>query len=486
MSREVKVWLVGAGPGSPGLLTIRARDVLSQAEVVLYDRLVNPALFTWAPETAKWIDAGKTPRGRRIEQNEIHRLLLRYAKKGKRVVRLKGGDPFVFGRGGEEAQALSQARIPFEVVPGITSGIAAPAFAGIPITQRGLSSEVTFRIGAQAEGSTTGKTLVGYMTVEGLEEFLLRAQNLGFSRTTPAGLIGSGTCHKQKTIFGTIHDLAQKAKKSDVGAPAIVVVGPVVDLRRELAWWERLPLAGKRVVLTMSEAMGKGWRERFEDLGAEVWELPMSRLEVIPPQRSWVRQIVQADWLVFTSAAAVRAFPRAVGDIRRVAKAKFAVVGKATAEVLRSIGLEPDFVGPGPGGEALARHWPKTAKGKVLHLRGSIGEGTFVSILKSKGIHSREISLYKNASAASLTLPVLKALRQEGADWVVFASGSAALRFRNLCPNWRKGEPRTAVIGPATATLARATGWKHIAVAKDASVDGVLRVMLPSLKSRRQ
>ncbi|NDH85492.1 uroporphyrinogen-III C-methyltransferase, partial [bacterium] len=317
MSKEIKVWLVGAGPGSPGLLTIRGRDVLSQAEVVLYDRLVNPALFTWAPDKAEWIDAGKTPRGRRMEQKEIHRLLLRYAKKGKRVVRLKGGDPFVFGRGGEEAQALSRARIPFEVVPGITSGIAAPAFAGIPVTQRGLSSEVTFRIGTQAEGSTTG-----------IGEFLLRAQNLGFSGTTPAGLIGSGTCCNQKTVFGTINDLAQKAKKSGVGAPAIVVVGPVVALRRELAWWEKRPLAGKRVILTMSRSLGSGWREKLEGLGAEVWELPMSKIVLIQPKKSWVSIIQRSDWLVFTSSAAVRAFPSAIGDLRKVARAKFAVVGR--------------------------------------------------------------------------------------------------------------------------------------------------------------
>ena len=469
---------MGAGPGSPGLLTIRARDVLSQAEVVLYDRLVNPALFTWAPETAKWIDAGKTPRGRRMEQNEIHRLLLRYAKKGKRVVRLKGGDPFVFGRGGEEAQALSQARIPFEVVPGITSGIAAPAFAGIPITQRGLSSEVTFRIGAQAEGSTTGKTLVGYMTVEGLGEFLLRAQNLGFSRTTPAGLIGSGSCHNQKTVFGTINDLAEKAKKSGVAAPAIVVVGPVVDLRRELAWWEKRPLAGKRIILTMSRSLGSGWRERLEGLGAEVWELPMSKIVLVSPKRNWVSTIQRSDWLVFTSSAAVRAFPNAIGDLRKVARAKFAVVGKATAEVLRSIGFQPDWVGPGPGGEALARSWPRKACGSVLHLTGSLGDGKFASLLKASGRSVRRIVIYKNSATSSVPVPVKRALNQEGADWVVFASGSAAVRFRQLFPVWQKGEPRVVVIGPATAKAARSSGWKRIVQSNEASVEGCLRTML--------
>jgi len=478
MSKEVKVWLVGAGPGSPGLLTIRARDVLSRAEVVLYDRLVNPAVFTWAPETTKWIDAGKTPRGRRMEQSEIHRLLLQYAKKGKRVVRLKGGDPFVFGRGGEEAQALSQARIPFEVVPGITSGIAAPAFAGIPITQRGLSSEVTFRIGTQAEGSTTGKTLVGYMTVEGLGEFLLRAQNLGFSRTTPAGLIGSGTCHNQKTVFGTINDLAEKAKKSGVGAPAIVVVGPVVDLRRELAWWENRPLAGKRVILTMSRSLRSGWRERLEGLGAEVWELPMSKIELVPPQKSWIPIIQRSDWLVFTSSAAVRAFPGAIGDLRKVARAKFAVVGKATAEVLRSIGFQPDWVGPGPGGEALARSWPKKACGSILHFTGSIGDGKFASLLRASGRVVRKIVIYKNSEAFSVPDPVGRALKQEGAEWVVFASGSAAVRFRQLFPVWRNGEPRVVVIGPATAKAARSSGWKRIVQSSEASVEGCLRTML--------
>ena len=316
------------------------------------------------------------------------------------------------------------------------------------------------------------------MTVEGLGEFLLRAQNLGFSRTTHAGLIGSGTCHNQKTVFGTINDLAEKAKKSGVGAPAIVVVGPVVDLRRELAWWEKRPLAGKRVILTMSRSLGSGWRERLEGLGAEVWELPMSKIEMVPPQRSWIPIIERSDWLVFTSSAAVRAFPTTIGDLRMVARAKFAVVGKATAEVLRSIGFQPDWIGPGPGGEALARSWPKKACGSILHFTGSIGDGKFASVLTARGRIVRKIVIYKNSEAFSVPLPVGRALKQDGADWVVFASGSAAVRFRQLFPVWRKGEPRVVVIGPATAKAARSSGWKRIVQSSEASVDGCLRTML--------
>ena len=204
----------------------------------------------------------------------------------------------------------------------------------------------------------------------------------------------------------------------------------------------------------------------------------MSKIELIKPKESWVRIIQRSDWLVFTSSAAVRAFPSAIGDLRKVARAKFAVVGKATAEVLRSIGFQPDWVGPGPGGEALARSWPRKACGSILHLTGSIGDGKFVSLLKANGRNVRKIVLYKNSEASSVPVPVGRALKEEGADWVVFASGSAAVRFRQLFPVWRKGEPRVVVIGPATAKAARSSGWKRIVQSNEASIEGCLRTML--------
>ena len=477
MSKVGKVWLVGAGPGDPGLFTRKGREVLAKADVILYDRLVNPGILLAARPGVLWIDAGKTPRGKRMEQGEIHRNLIRYARKGMRVVRCKGGDPFVFGRGGEEAEALWKAKIPFEVVSGVTAGIAAPAYAGIPVTQRGVSTELSFRLGSRAEGSVHGKTLVGYMSVEVLEEFLQTARDRGFSSQTPAAIVQQGTTHCQKVVIGTVRNLAALAKKSQIRPPAVVVVGDVVNLRKNLQWWEKRKLAGKRIVLTGSEQLGQGWREALEEHGAEVWEIPMGTIEAIPPQPSWRAKIRRANWLVFTSAAAARLFPAIVGDWRLLGGCKFAAVGKMNAKVLSSIGIEADWIGRGPGSRELAEGWPKWATGKVLHLTGSAGDGSFVQRLRKKGVQAERLVVYRNTAHRSIQRPVQEALRREGADWVVFASGSAAVRFRKVMPKG-VGKMKVLAIGPATARTAKSVGWRVKSIATEPSAMGVLRAIL--------
>ena len=477
MSRAGKVWLVGAGPGDPGLLTRKGREVLAKADVILYDRLVNPGILLAARPGVLWIDAGKTPRGKRMEQGQIHQILVRNAKKGMRVVRCKGGDPFVFGRGGEEAEALWKAKIPFEVVSGVTAGIAAPAYAGIPVTHRGVSTELSFRIGSRAEGSVHGKTLVGYMSVEGLGDFLQAARERGFSSRTPAAIIQEGTTPFQKVVTGTVKNLAALAKKSHIQPPAVVVVGDVVGLRKKLDWWGKGKLAGKRIVLTGSEVLGQGWREALEEHGAEVWEIPMSSIDAIPPQLSWRARIRRANWVVFTSAAAVRLFPSIVGDWRLMGGCKFAAVGKMSAKILAAIGIEADWIGRGPGSRELAEGWPKWAVGRVLHLTGSGGDDSFVQRLRKKGIQADRLVIYRNTANRSIPRPVQESLRCKGADWVVFASGSAAIRFRKVIP---KGfcDPQVVAIGPATARAARSVGWRVKAIATEPSAQGVLRAIL--------
>ena len=477
MGKVGKVWLVGAGPGDPGLFTQRGKGVLSRADVILYDRLVNPGILMWAREGAKFVDAGKTPGGKKMEQGEIHRLLVKHAKFGEKVVRLKGGDPFVFGRGGEEAEILAKAKIPFEVVPGVTAGIAGPGYAGIPVTQRGMSTEADFRIGSRAEGSVSGKTLVGYMSVDRLEDFLSKAMDQGFNRKTPAALIESGTCCNQRVLVGTVGTLARAAKKARMRAPAIVVVGAVVSLRKKLAWSESRPLAGKRIILTASESLRKGWREEIESLGAEVWEIPMTRTIALPPQKSWKEKIKNADWLVFTSAAGVRAFPGVVWDWRKISHCQIAAVGKSTAEVLRSIGLQPDWIGGGPGSRELVKGWPRWAKGKILHLTGDAGSGEMVELFRKKGFFAERLVIYQNSGTGPIPQPVRIALSKSGADWVVFASGTAAERFRKAVPNWSR-EPKVVVIGPATARAARQAGWRVRAIAHEPSAARILDAIL--------
>ena len=479
MAKSGKVWLVGAGPGAMGLITQRGKEVLLQAQVVLYDRLVNPGILLGTRPKTLFVDAGKTPRGKRMEQDEIHRLLIRFAKKGLNVVRLKGGDPYVFGRGGEEAEALVRARVPFEVIPGVTAGIAAPAYAGIPVTHRGISTEAVFRIGHQAQGSVSGKTLVGYMSVEGLDQFLAHATELGFTKSTPASLIERGTTTKQRVVIGTVGTLAKKANKLMVKAPAVIVVGEVVSLRNRCTPKTKKPLLGKRVILTVSENLGKEWRNLFEDQGAEVWEIPMTRIEPLPVQKKWRARVLKSDWLVFTSAAAVRAFPAVAGDLRDISRCKIAAVGKSTAQVLRSIGLVPDWVGAGPGSKELLSGWPKKAQGRILHLTGNAGNGDLVKGFRKMGFSAERLVIYKNSAGEEVPDPVLRILRTEGADWVVFASGTAAERLRKIIPRWST-EPKVIAIGPATARSAKHVGWKVCAVAKEPSSDSVLRGILKS------
>lgn len=458
MGRVGKVWLVGAGPGDPGLLTLKGRAVLGRADVVFFDRLVNPGILAWAKPGTEVIDVGKEPGGKRAEQPDICRGLIQAARKWKEVVRLKGGDPFVFGRGGEEAEVLAKAGIPFEVVPGVTSGVAAPAMEGIPVTHRGLSTELVFKIGSRAEGSVSGKTLVGYMSVEGLEEFLQRAVESGFSPETPAALISRGTCRGQRSVVSNLGNLSKDAKKAAIRAPAVVVIGGVVGLRKWTGRQVRGRLAGQRVVLTASKALGKGWREVFEKEGAEVWELPMTEIRNLKPKASWADQIAKAKWVVFTSGAGVRTLPGVLGDLRKLAGKKIAVVGRSTAAILQSIGLKADFVGPGPGAEALARVWPGKKAEPTLHITGTSEDGKFARHLQKKGFQTGRIKAYQNIQPTCSSQAILVALRNEGADWVVFASATAAKRFRKLFSKLPPGL-KVAVIGETTARAVRQVGW---------------------------
>ena len=478
MGKHGKVWIVGAGPGAPGLITVRGQQLLRKADVVLFDRLVNPAILSWARDGAELLDVGKMPGGRRTEQETICGLLSQKAKKGLRVVRLKGGDPFVFGRGGEEAIWLAQRNIPFEVVPGVTSGIAVPAAAGIPVTHRGVSTEVAFQIGARAKGSVEGKTLVGFMSVEGLGTFLRESMECGFTKSSPMALIEQGTLPTQKTLFSTVGRMLEGAKKMKIRPPAIVVVGDVVALRHQIGRQSKGKLSGQRVILTVSSALAKGWREVFEEEGAEVWEMPMTQIQEIPMKHGWERDLKNATWIAFTSGAGVRALLHAVGDIRKLAGKRVAVVGPSTAQICRQHGLGVDFIGPGPGATALAKHWPGKKDQGVLHCAGSAEEGVLLDALQKRGFSVKRILMYRNIAPPRPPKVILQKLQTDGAEWVVFASGTSAERFHRLMgKSWATGT-KTAVIGESTAQTARQAGWKVVAKSKDVSARAVLSAML--------
>lgn len=473
-----KVWLVGAGPGDPGLLTLKGRDALRLCEVVFFDRLVNPAILLLANPRARWVDVGKEPKGQRTEQSEICKKMIRAARQGQMVVRLKGGDPFVFGRGGEEAMALAKEKIPFEIVPGVTSGIAVPAREGIPVTHRGLSTELSLQIGARAQGAVSGKTLVGYMSVDGLGDFLDKAKQNGFSRKTPAALISKGTWVDQRSVFSDVGNLEKAAKRKKIKAPALVVVGDVVRLRSQIGRQCTGRLAGKRVVLTVSESLGHGWREVLDKEGAEVWSVPMTRIEHLPFLPVWRKKIESAQWIVLTSGAGARALLHVVEDLRNLSGKRIAVVGKSTAGILASLGLKADFTGRGPGAEALARHWPGNKGERVLHLTGDTEEGGFSRYLRRRGYRVERLVVYRNVQPDLCSPHVRETLHRVGADWVIFVSGTASLRFgRFMGKSWMR-RTRAAVIGPATARVARKAGWRVQAMAKDVSATAVVNAIL--------
>src|SRR5436190_8631642 len=321
VNKSGKVYLVGAGPGDLGLVTLRAKDCIENADVIVYDHLANPDMLGWARDDAEIIYAGKEP-GESRTQQEINALLIDKAHEGKQVVRLKGGDPFVFGRGAEEAQEIAGAGIPFEIVPGITSAIAGPAYAGIPVTHRAENSHVTFFTGHEDPTKTEsaidyaalaklGGTQVMLMGVERLASITREMLRQGVRNDLPVALVRWATTGRQETLTGTLEDIAQRAVASGFAAPAVAVFGEVVALRENLKWYENRPLSGKRIVVTRTRKQASVLSNKLRALGAQVIELPTIRIEPPTDLREFAELVQDAhiyDWIVFTSANGVEAF----------------------------------------------------------------------------------------------------------------------------------------------------------------------------------
>ncbi|MEW6776201.1 MAG: uroporphyrinogen-III C-methyltransferase, partial [Bdellovibrionota bacterium] len=363
MKKSGKVYLVGAGPGDPGLLTVRGKELLQRADVLVYDYLANPRLVDLVPPRCEKLFVGKKGGSKdNISQENINALIVDRAKKGKAVVRLKGGDSFVFGRGGEEAEELVAAGISFEVVPGITSGIAAPAYAGIPVTHREHCSQVTLLTGHDAEGRAitqvewdelakgTG-TLVIYMGVRGLADNTKALIDGGRPKDTPAALIEWGTHPRQRTLVSTLEKIAADAEREGIGAPSIFIVGTVVELRKKLNWFENRPLFGKKILVTRAREQASELLQKLSELGAE--PVPFPTIEIKDPP-SWKKidaalsRLFQYDWIVWTSVNGVERFferlQKKKKDIRDLGKAKIAAIGPATGEALQARGLRVEVI----------------------------------------------------------------------------------------------------------------------------------------------
>lgn len=491
------VYLVGAGPGDLGLVTLRAKQRIENADVIVYDHLANPEILSWPRDDAEIIYAGKEP-GESRTQQEINALLIDKARQGKQVVRLKGGDPFVFGRGAEEAQAIADAGIAFEIVPGITSAIAGPAYAGIPMTHRTHNSHVTFFTGhedpAKAESAIDyaalaklGGTQVMLMGVERLGSVTSEMLKQGVRSDLPVALVRSATTGQQETLTGTLSDIAQKAVASDFKAPAVAVFGEVVGLRDDLNWYEKRPLLGKRIVVTRTRKQASVLSDKLRALGAHVIELPTIRIEPPSDLREFAELVQDAhvyDWIVFTSANGVEAFFdvffKLYDDAREIGGARVAAIGPATAQRVKDFHLHVDLQPEEFVAEAVAREFKKQGSIenlRILLVRAEKARDILPKELSAAGAIVDEAFAYRTVPETRDTSGARRQLAQDGADLITFTSSSTVENFLALGLPWPKGM-RTASIGPITSKTAHDHGLKVDVEAHRHDIDGLVQAIL--------
>ena len=491
------MYLVGAGPGDPGLITVRALALLADCDAVVHDALANPALLHGVH--AELHDVGK--RGGSADsarQGEINALLVRLARAGKRVVRLKGGDPFVFGRGSEEAQALAAAGISFEVVPGVTAGIAAPAYAGIPVTHRGLATSVTFVTGHEdpAKAAPTidwealaraGGTIVLYMGVRALAKIVPALRAAGMPDDTPAAAVQWGTYPRQRTVTATLATLEERVARAGLEAPVIFVIGKVVDIRREIEWLERRPLYGWRILVTRAQLPSSALAERLSSAGAEVVEAPATRIEPVQTgiARGAVAHLDAYDWIVFTSQNAVDLFWKLLReqglDARAFAGLRIAVVGPATASALATHGLTPDvtperFVAEGVL-DALASD--RALRGaRVLYAAAEGARDVLPNGLRGLGAVVDVVPLYRSIPDQASVDAMRDFVRlATNASLAAFTSASGVRAFADAVGEGVRNFP-AASIGPVTTAAAREAGLDVVAEATESTIPGLVAAIL--------
>lgn len=494
-----KVYLVGAGPGDPALITVKGLRCLEKADLVVYDRLMDPSLLEAAPQSAQRVFVGKERGRQAMTQKEINDLLVRRANAGEVVVRLKGGDPFVFGRGGEEALALTQNGVPFEVVPGVTSAIAAPAYAGIPLTHRGKASSFTVVSGSEdpskPESSVswealarTGGTLVVMMGWAPLESILATLAQNGRAATTPVALVQWGTWPGQVTITGTLENIVSRGRDAGLEPPVVAVIGDVVDLRRQTSWFDNRPLFGKKVLITRSRTQASTLRSSLEELGARAIELPtieIAPLEDLTELDEVVSGLARFHWVFFTSANAVDAvfarIHRQQLDARALGSAKIGAIGPATAAALAGRGLTADFVpARSVSEEVLAELSGRDWAGVAVLLPGSdIGTDTLAQGLAALGASVERVAAYRTITPTGAAKQARTAL-ERGVDAATFTSSSTVHNLLKMLDGDRAAlESSTiACIGPATAATARGLGLRVDLVAKNHNVQGLVDALV--------
>lgn len=500
-----KVYLVGGGPGDAGLLTIKGAECLRAADYVVYDALSNPAFINLAPEKAEKIYVGKRGAVHAMEQEDINALLVRLGKKGGTVVRLKGGDPFIFGRGGEEARDLAVAKIPFEIVPGVSSAVAAPAYAGIPVTDRSFAPMVTFVTGHMKKDgelnlpwdslASGGGTLVFLMGVSSLEIISAKLMAAGLKGSTPAAIVSNGTTPRQRSLSGRLSNIAELARKSNIKAPAVTVVGGVAGLREKLAWFEKRPLFGKKIVVTRSREQASALALELSGLGAEVIIFPSIKIEPLKNFSALDREIKGLggyDWVIFTSSNGVEVFFDRLNklglDSRRFGSAKVAAIGPATAEALRARGVEADLVPEKYISESILKALGKVKGQKILLPRAALARDMLNAGLKQAGALVTEIPTYDTLPDRG-NLAELRRLLVEGAvSLITFTSSSTVTgfleSFKGADKKLLKGVALGS-IGPITTGTMKAKGFKPDFEAKQYTIPGLVEAALGYFKKAR-
>ena len=496
-----RVYLVGAGPGDPSLITLRGVELLSRADCVLYDSLANDSLLAHARPDAELIYVGKRSGAHSYSQPQISELLLAKARQGRIVVRLKGGDPCMFGRAAEEARALSQAGIPFEIVPGITAGIAAAEYAGIMLTDRDLSSQVVFVTGRQAEGKETpgidwdllarfNGSIVFYMGLGNLGLISGELAGRGMSPDTPVCVIENATLPQQRAVRGMLSDIASKAAQAAIGSPAIIIVGRPAASDIALDWFSRRPLRNVRIVITRDSRGNRIFAEKITALGGIPIPFETIRFRSLTESDAFIAALARLhnyDWLIFTSQRGVEAFFDSVAgfgkDARVLGTVKIACVGPETAASLVPFGIRADLVPSVHTGRELARQLISrldvTGK-KMLLLRSAIAQPDLPELLKAAGAVVDDVACYTSEPAgrdASGTIDDLKAGR---IDWVTFTSGSTVRGFLSAVDAGllRSNRARIASIGPVTSAELRKQALDVAAEAAESTVDGILAAIM--------
>lgn len=507
-TQKGKVYLVGAGPGDPDLITVKGMHCIAEADVLIYDYLAAKALLNYARPECECIYVGKKGGDHTMAQEQINTLIAEKALAGHIVTRLKGGDPFIFGRGGEEAEVLVAKGVAFEIVPGVTSAIAAPAYAGIPLTHRQFTSTVVFVTGhedptkdqSNIDWAALAKgigTLVFLMGVKNLPHIVKRLKQNGKSADTPAALVRWGTTSQQQTVTGTLDTIVEKARAAGMKAPAIIVIGEVVGLRDGLQWFERRPLLGKRIVVTRARAQASDLVHRLRRLGADCLEFPT--IEIVPPE-SWepldraIDAITDYQWLVFTSVNGVDHFFNRLGrkklDVRVLGHLRTVAIGPATAQRMTRYGLNADILPKTYQAESVIEAFAQeTIQGqKILLPRAKEARTILPEQLSQMGAHVDEVAAYQTIHSKTNVDQLIAGLSEKSIDLITFTSSSTVTNFKTLLPEEQHQALmqgiQVACIGTITADTAAQLGFTVDLVAKEFTIEGLCDAIVQHYRTK--